>query len=226
MRRYNLLSEYPKANVTRFVGSNIRTIKHRILASLKGKDFYDGDRNYGYGGFKYDGRWKKIAKKIYEEYNLNDKSSFLQLNCEKGFLLKDLKDLNSNIKITGLETSDYAISACETGIKENIKKCDNYINLEYKDKQFDFVIALGVVYTLNLTDAIRCLKEIQRVSKGKSFVTLASYKDIEDYWLFKQWTVLGTIILREEEWIEILNHINFTGDYFFTNTSTLNLKQK
>ena len=127
MRRYNLLSEYPKANAARFVGSNIRTIKHRIVASLKGKDFYDGDRNYGYGGFKYDGRWKKIAKKIYEEYNLNDKSSFLQLSCEKGFLLKDLKDLNSNIKITGLETSDYAISACETGIKENIKKCDNYI---------------------------------------------------------------------------------------------------
>ena len=203
-----------------------RTVINKMNAWGLGKEYYDGSRLNGYGGFKYDGRWKKIAKKIYEEYNLNDKSSFLQLSCEKGFLLKDLKDLNSNTKITGLETSDYAISACETGIKENIKKCDNYINLEYKDKQFDFVIALGVVYTLNLTDAIRCLKEIQRVSKGKSFVTLASYKDIEDYWLFKQWTVLGTIILREEEWIEILNHINFTGDYFFTNTSTLNLKQK
>ena len=177
MRKFNLLSEYPKSDVKRFVGTNIRTIKHRIVASLKDKDFYDGDRNYGYGGFKYDGRWKKIAKKIYDEYNLNDNSSFLQLNCEKGFLLKDLKAINSNIKIDGLETSDYAVSNCEPEIKHNVKKCDNYLKLQYKDNQFDFIIALGVVYTLNLADAIQCLREIQRVSKG----TWNGYSCIRNY---------------------------------------------
>ena len=91
MRNFNLLSDYPKSQTTRYVGSNLRTIKHRIVASYRDKEFYDGDRNYGYGGFKYDGRWQKIANKICKEYNLNNESSFLQLNCEKGFLLNDLK---------------------------------------------------------------------------------------------------------------------------------------
>ena len=93
MRRYNLLSEYPVSKSIRYVGSNLRTIMHRIIASERDREFYDGDRNNGYGGFKYDGRWKKIARKICEEYKLDNKSSFLQLGCEKGFLLHDLKNI-------------------------------------------------------------------------------------------------------------------------------------
>ena len=142
------------------------------------------------------------------------------------FLLNDLKDLKSNIKIQGLETSEYAIDNSMESVSKSIKKCNNYLNLEFNDQYFDFVIALGVVYTHNLTDAIKCLKEIQRVTKGKSFVTLASYKTSDDYWLFKQWTVLGTTILLENEWVKILNHVKFTGDYFFTNAKSLYLKQK
>ena len=85
MKEFNLLSDYPKSQSKRYVSENLRTIKHRIVASYRDKEFYDGDRNYGYGGFKYDGRWEKIAKKITNEYNLDNKSSFLQLGCEKGF---------------------------------------------------------------------------------------------------------------------------------------------
>ena len=95
----------------------------------------------------------------------------------------------------------------------------------YADKSFDFIMALGVIYVHSLSDAIKCLKEIQRVGKGKSFITLASYNNNEDYWLFKDWTVLGTTILRKEEWVEVLKHVNYTGDYFFTNAETLNLKR-
>ena len=226
MRKFNLLSEYPKSETPRYVGSNIRTIDHRIVASYRDKRFYDGERNCGYGGFKYDGRWEKIAHKICEEYNLKEDSAFLQLNCDKGFLLNDLKNINANMKIQGLETSDYAISNSMENVKKNIKKCENYLQLKYEENQFDFVLALGVVYALNLTDAMQCLKEIQRVSKGNSFITLASYKSEKEYWLFKQWTVLGTTILQEKEWIQVLEHVGYTGDFFFTNVQTLNLKKK
>ena len=226
MKNFNLLSEYPKSQTARYVGENLRTIKHRIVASHRDKEFYDGDRNYGYGGFKYDGRWKKIAHKICKEYNLNNQSSFLQLNCEKGFLLHDLKNLCPKMEICGLETSNYAINNSIDDVKNNIKKTDSYIKLEFEDRKFDFVLALGVVYTHNLFDAIRCLKEIQRISKRKSFVTLASYETKQDYWMFKQWTVLGTTILLENEWVEVLKHVNYSGDYYFTNAKALNLKAK
>ena len=130
------------------------------------------------------------------------------------------------MKIHGLETSDYAVKNSMEDIRKYISKTKNYINLEYEDNKFDFILALGVVYTLNLSDAIQCLKEIQRVSKGKSFVTLASYETTQDYWLFRQWTLLGTTILLKNDWIEVLNHANYTGDYYFTNAKSLSLKRK
>mgnify|MGYP001159686368 FL=1 len=223
MREFNLLEGYPKPSKPRLVGKNIRTIKNRIISGKRDKNFFDGDRNFGYGGFNYDGRWKSVAKKIVEEYNLNENSSLLQLNSEKGFLLNDFKSILPKSKIVGLETSDYAISTTMESVKKNVEKVSNFLNLSFKDKTFDFIMALGVIYTHTLNDAIKCLKEIERVGKGNSFITLASYLTDEDYWLFKDWTVIGTTILRKEEWLEVLKYSGYTGDYFFTNAQTLNL---
>lgn len=226
MREFNLLADYPKPKEPRYAGSNLRTIEHRIIASYREKDFFDGHRNYGYGGFKYDGRWQKAAKKIVEEYNLNPGSSFLQFNCEKGFLVNDVKTIIPKGNVHGLETSDYALSTTMASVKKDIKKVSNYYNLDIKDDSYDFIIAMGVVYTYSLSDAIKCLKEIQRIGKGKSFITLASYTNEEDYWLFKDWTVIGTTLLKKEEWIEVLNHVDYTGDYYFANSQTLNLTRE
>ena len=111
----------------------------------------------------------------------------------------------------------------------SVKNFINYsdkINLEFEDNFFDFVIAIGVVYSLNLTDAIKCLKEIQRVSKGKSFITLGAYENENDYRLFKYWTLLGSTILTKKEWTQVLKHIKYTGDYKFNTASSLNLIEK
>jgi len=226
MREFNLLGEYPRPEKPRYVGSDLRTINHRIVATYRDKDFFDGNRNYGYGGFKYDGRWKSVAEKICNEYKLNNSSSFLQIGCEKGFLLKDLKDKYKKMRIEGIETSNYAMSNSIPEAKENIKYCNNYTDLKYGDSEFDFIFALGVVYTHNLTNAIKCLREIQRVGKGKSFITLASYENRDDYWLFKQWSLLGTTILRKDEWRKVLSHVNYSGDYSFTNAELLGLRAK
>ena len=82
MRKFNLLSEYSKSQTIRYVSANLRKIEHRIVASYKNKEFYDGDRNYGYGGFKYDGRWKKIADKICKEYKLKKNSTKFKFSEE------------------------------------------------------------------------------------------------------------------------------------------------
>ena len=222
MKERNLLAKYPSPKQKRIVSDKLRTIMHRIIASERGFEFFDGDRNYGYGGFNYDGRWKPIAKKIVDIYQLKEGSKFLQISSEKGYLLHDLKSINPEINVFGTETSSYAISQSINDIKENIV-LSAPTQLPFPDNYFDFVIGLGVIYTLNITDAITAIKEITRVSKGNSFVTLASYNEPSDYFLFKQWTLLGTTILKKEEWIKILNHCDYQGDYFFTNSETLNL---
>jgi len=222
MREVNILKVYPQPKRPRLVHPNIRTIKNRIIASYKGKEFYDGKRENGYGGFKYDGRWIKVAKKIFEFYKLNSDSKILQIGCEKGFLLHDIKKLYPKSKVRGIETSDYAIKSSSKSIRKYIKK-NNFYKLPYKNKEFDFIIALGPVYSLSLVDVIKCLKEIKRVGKGKSFITLASYKNNDDFMLFRYWTLLGTTILKKKEWIKVLKHTKYSGDYKFTSSKYLNI---
>ena len=222
MREFDLLKDYPSPKNSRKVGKSLRKIEHRIAASYRDKELYDGDRNHGYGGFNYDGRWKQIVKFMCEEYELNNNSCFLQLACEKGFLLNDLKEYRPGMEIHGVELSNYAVNNSMQSVKKFIKN-SSYLNLNFEDNQFDFVLAIGVVYAFNLTECIKSLKEIQRVSKGNSFITLASYENEDDYWLFKNWTLLGNLILKKDEWIEILKHTGYSGDYKFTNAKSLNL---
>ena len=67
MREFDLLDIYPNLK-KRYFSKNFRTIKNRIISSYKGKEFYDGKRSNGYGGYKNDGRWSLIAKKIFKIY--------------------------------------------------------------------------------------------------------------------------------------------------------------
>ena len=69
-----------------------------------------------------------------------------------------------------------------------------FSKLPFKDNSFDLVLAIGVVYTLTLADAIQCLQEIERVSKGNSFITLGAYRTEEELRMFRYWTLLGTCV--------------------------------
>ena len=225
MNEFNLLQGYPSPKNPRFVSNKLRTISHRITAFNRDKDFFDGERNYGYGGYNYDGRWKLIAKNIICHYSLKKSEKVLQINSEKGFLLKDLKDQNPDLQVFGTESSEYAIKNSMPEIKDNIVFSPPN-KLPFPDNHFDFVIALGVVYTLNLEESIKTLMEIVRVSKKFSFITLASYSNSENYFLFKDWTLLGTTFLKKEEWQNVLRTVEYQGDYFFTNSETLNLQRQ
>lgn len=225
MKNFDPLKGYPEPTQPRFVGPNLRTIQNRIIAGYRGHEFYDGDRNNGYGGLKYDGRWLPVARAICEEYKLDDSSSVLQIGCDKGFLLHEFLQLYPSMKVRGVEISDYAIQNAMPSVKPIIQK-GSFVNLPFDRGEFDYVVAMGVVYSLNLPDAVRSLKEIQRVARGGSFVTLASYETEKDFWLFRHWTLLGTTVLKKEEWIEVLNHVGYKGDYKFTSAKSLNLVEE
>lgn len=220
LREFDALKDYPAPKEPRIVGT--RTVKHRILASQRGKDFFDGDRNCGYGGLKNDGRWAPIARNMCEEYQLGEHSSVLQLNCEKAFLLYELLKLHPLMRVRGTETSTYARDHATPGIRLGVR-LEPPTRIPFDYKEFSLVIALGVVYTLNLADAITCLKEIERVGQ-RAFITLGAYDTEEDLKLFRQWSLLGCTILKKDEWKEVLTHCGYTGDYWFVSGHSLNLQ--
>ena len=225
MREFDALRHYPKTSEIRYVNKNLRTIENRITASYRDKEFYDGHRNNGYGGLNYDGRWSLVARSMVKDYNLNDNSSILQIGSDKGFLIHEFKKINHNIRVCGIEISDYAIKNTLPSVRDFICK-GTFTELNFTKSSFDLVIAIGPVYSLNLTDSIKCLKEIQRVSKGNSFITLGAYEDDDDLRLFKYWTLLGTTVLSKSDWVKVLKHSGYEGDYKFNTAKTLNLVEK
>ena len=225
MREFNALTSYPEPKEPRIVHPRIRTIHNRIVAAYRGKEFYDGDRNNGYGGFRYDGRWAPIAKDMMEQYSLDAQSAILHIGSDKGFLLHEFLQICPAIKVRGTEISDYAIDCTMPSVKPFVQKA-SFTELPFANEEFDFIIAIGAVYSLSLPDAIKCLKEIQRAGKGKSFITLGAYETEEDLRLFRYWTLLGSTILSKEDWVEVLNHAGYTGDYKFNTAQSLNLTEE
>ena len=218
-KEYNALEGYPEPKEPRIAGPQLRTIKNRIAASYLGFEFYDGDRKNGYGGMKDDGRWAPIAQQIKDHYGLKDGDKVLQLRAHKGFLLREMHEIG--LKVTGCSNSSYAI--------EHSVVPQDYApptRLPYDDGDFDLVIAANVVYTLNLAGTIECLQEIERVSRGKSWITLVAYEDendIEGLMLMRYWTLLGTTILTKSDWMEVMAHAGYTGDWCYHTAKFMNL---
>ena len=121
-----------------------RTIKNKIISWGLDKNYYDGKRVNGYGGYKYDSRWKKYLPKIIKKYKLNSNSKVLDIGCKKGFFLKDLKDLVPGIKIYGIENHSYPVKNAHSDVKGKLK-IKEYYNLNFKNKYFDLVIGTTIL---------------------------------------------------------------------------------
>jgi SAM-dependent methyltransferase len=195
-----------------------RTVINKYHAWQLGKEYYDGSRLNGYGGFKYDGRWLKLLPKLLKKYKITNKSKVLDLGCKKGFLLKDLNILLPGIKSYGIENHPYALKKAVKCKSKLIRS--EYTKLPFKDKYFDFVIAFNSLYMQNLGDVIKSLKEIERVSKN-SYVVLASGENDVERNKFYRWTLIGTTILLKKEWKMLFKKIKFTGDYYFSSAKSL-----
>lgn len=224
MREFDALRDYPEPRAPRVFSD--RNINSRIVASYRDEAFFDGERANGYGGLVDDGRWAPIAQLMVREYRLGVPDSLqgleapgrvLQLNCEKGFLLGELAKLG--IPVCGTETSRYAGSKAPVRVEWAPPTA-----LPFPDKSFDLVLAIGPVYTLTLGDAIKCLREIERVKRGHSFITLGAYETDEDFKLLRNWSLLGTTLLRKSEWLAVLEHAGYSGDYKFVTAESLGLR--
>ena len=220
MRHFDTGYFKKKINKRKFI-SKKRDITNRIIAWGLDKEYYDGDRINGYGGYNYDGRWKKFLPRIIKRYKLKKNSKVLDLGCKKGFFMKDLKDLVPGIKVYGIEDHKYAIKKAHPDVKKNIKLSE-YYKLPFKNKEIDFIFAFNSIYTHNLRHTVNSLKEMERVGK-KNYVVVASFENEKEKQAFLNWTVIGTTVLSKKEWIKLFKFIGYKGDYYFSTAKTLGL---
>ena len=178
------------------------------IAKKYQKDYWDGQRRFGYGGYKYiPGRWNKVAKDLIEIYKLKPGSKILDVGCGKGFLLYEMKLLEPNLDICGFDMSKYAIKNAKKEIKRNLfvhKAQDPYA---FKNKEFDLVFSLGTLHNLNLPHLKFTLSEIERVGK-KKYIMVESYKNEKELFNLQCWALTCNIFFNNKEWIWFLKNLN------------------
>lgn len=195
-----------------------RMIDEKVICMKKAREFerefWDGEKRYGYGGYYYDGRWQPVAAALIKEYNLNNQSKILDVGCGKGFLLFEIKKLLPDIVVVGFDVSHYALENAKEEIKKNLFIYDAAKRQPFLDKEFDLVFSLATLHNLKIYDLKTAVQEIERVGKNK-YVMVEAYDTEEQLFNLQCWALTCEGFFRTDEWVWIFNEFGYTGDYEF-----------
>ena len=214
MTEINLLGTHPR--IVRDYDQRFKEKTSEIIRIAKrfDKDFFDGDRKCGYGGYKYDGRWKSVVRRMKDYYELSDNAAILDIGCGKGFMLHDFKELMPGAVIAGIDISSYAIENAMPSVKLFLKIASAE-NLPYPDKFFDLVVSINSIHNLPLERLKTALREIQRVCRGNSYITVDAWRnEIERENLFK-WVLTAETMMHVDDWKKLFEEVGYAGDYWW-----------
>lgn len=213
-REINLLDSHPKAVRDYDKRAKEKTSEIIQIAKQFGKDFFDGDRKCGYGGYKYDGRWKSVVKRMKDFYKLNDNAAILDIGCGKGFMLHDFKELMPDVTIAGIDISEYAIENAMSSVKPFLKIASAE-KLPYPDKSFDLVISITSIHNLPLERLKNALREIQRVCRGDSYITIDAWRNEKERENLFKWVLTAETMMHVDNWKKLFSQTGYTGDYWW-----------
>jgi ubiquinone/menaquinone biosynthesis C-methylase UbiE len=185
------------------------------IAKQYGKDYWDGDRRYGYGGYNYmPGRWKPVAEALIQKYNLTNTSSVLDVACGKAYLLYEMKLLLPGLRVAGFDISRHGLADAKEEIKDSLFIHSAKDPYPFQDKEFDLVISLGCFHNLRIFELKNALSETQRVGK-QGYVMLESYRNELELFNLQCWALTCESFFDKDEWIWLYKHFGYEGDYEF-----------
>lgn len=179
-----------------------------------GFDYWDGDRRYGYGGYRYDGRWKPLAEQIIARYGLTNGSRILDVGCGKAHLLHEIKLLLPGADVVGFDCSQYGLNDAPDAIKPNLSFGWAQESYQYAWKAFDLVLSIGCLHNLKNYERERALREIQRVGKH-AYICVEAYRNAREQFNLECWALTCWAFQTDQEWIHEYQTAGYTGDYEF-----------
>lgn len=195
-----------------------RMMDDKVACMVKAKeyevDYWDGDRRYGYGGYRYDGRWKTVAEQMIERYALDGSSKILDVGAGKGFLLYELQQLLPGAELHGIDVSQHGIASSPESIRPHLRVHRAQDRYPWPDGYFDLVYSLGTLHNLRLFELEKALREVERVGRQK-YVMVESYRNEQEMFNLECWALTAESLLDVDEWVWLYDHFGYTGDYEF-----------
>lgn len=213
MAEVNLLHALPKAKRDIKARAKTRTEEHIRISREYGELYFDGPREYGYGGYHYDGRWQAVAKDIIAHFDLKPGDRVLDVGAAKGFLVTDL--LAEDIDAYGLDISEYALMHCHPEVIGRLH-LGSAEKLPFPSESFACVVCLDTVHNLPRERAKTALQEIQRLSNGRAFVRVDSYRTPEQKAIFEDWVLTAEFHDYPDGWMKLFKEAGYTGDWYWT----------
>jgi SAM-dependent methyltransferase len=215
-RLLNIVTPLHQATKRDYLG---RMNDDKVACMMKAKeyefDYWDGDRRFGYGGYRFiEGRWKPVAQALIDIYGLTNESSVLDVGCGKAFLLYEMKKLLPGLKVAGFDISKHGLAEAKEEVRPylfNYRAQDPY---PYGDKSFDLVITLGCFHNLRVFELQTALREVERVGK-QAYVMLEGYRNELELFNLECWALTAESLFHTSEWIWLYEHFGYTGDYEF-----------
>lgn len=195
-----------------------RMIDDKVHCMRKAKayeaDYWDGDRRYGYGGYRYDGRWQPLARRVIDHYGLTNDSAVLDVGCGKAFLLHELRALLPGIRLAGCDISRHALREAPESVRGDLFHHRAQDPLPFGDKAFDLVVSMGCLHNLRVFELSTALGEIQRLADN-AYVLVESYRDEQELFNLQCWALTCESFFDDAEWVWLYEHFGYTGDYEF-----------
>ena len=184
-------------------------------AKQYGFDYWDGDRRFGYGGYKYmQGRWAKVAQQLIDLYGLRAGSKILDVGCGKGFLLYEIQLLEPGIEIHGFDISQYGLENTHPDLKAKLFIHRAQEEFPFQDDYFDLVISLGTLHNLHIFELEVAVSEIERVGK-QGYIMVESFRNELEMFNLGCWALTAESLMDVDEWKWVYDRFGFTGDYEF-----------
>lgn len=215
MAETNLLDLYPTSKRPIEERGRLVSEGNRRVARQFDKEYFDGDRLFGYGGYHYNPRfWQATVQRFRDHYRLTEGSRVLDVGCAKGFMLHDFKQLMPGLTVAGIDISAYAVANAIETVRPNLR-IGNAKDLPYKNHSFDLVIAVNTIHNLPLEDCKQALREIQRVTCRYAFITVDAWRTEAERLNLMKWNLTALTYMHVDEWEKLFDEVGYTGDYYW-----------
>jgi SAM-dependent methyltransferase len=210
----NLLAKYPRAN-RNLAARRLGQAENRLVARQFGREYFDGAREQGYGGYRYDGRWLPIARDIAAHFKLEAGDRVLDIGCAKGFLMRDLMEIVPGLDAWGLEISHYAIENCHPDARGRIVRGTAQM-LPFASGSFAAALCINAIHNLGYDACVEAVREIERVAPGRGYIQVDAYRNEEERDIFLDWVLTADTFGNPEMWKGLFQRAGYTGDYYWT----------